>query len=112
MYSAAAPATLSRETADALGRLRILYDGRIAPVQTFARDFTLKIYGKPSYRGFSAEQVLAGWIFYPEQWQFERMIRVGQDTVRRSIGSGKTAQEEITGWPECSVFRPIGTILR
>ena len=89
--AAAAPATLSRETADALGRLRILYDGRIAPVQTFARDFTLKIYGKPSYRGFSAEQVLAGWIFYPEQWQFERMIRVGQDTVRRSIGSGKTA---------------------
>lgn len=35
--------------------------------------------------------MLAGWIFYPEQWQFERMIRVGQDTVRRSIGSGKTA---------------------
>lgn len=87
----AAPATLSREAAGALGRLRMSYDGRVAPVQTFARDFTLKIYGKSSYKGFSAEQVLAGWIFYPEQWQFERMIRIRQDTVRSLIGSGKTA---------------------
>ncbi|WP_337600297.1 cytochrome c biogenesis protein CcsA [Alistipes ihumii] len=89
--SAGAPATLDRETADALGRLRMLYGGRVAPVQSFARDLTVKICGKPAYGKYTAEQVLAGWIFFPEQWQHEPMIRIKQDTVRKLLGSGATA---------------------
>ncbi|MEI3590530.1 MAG: cytochrome c biogenesis protein ResB [Alistipes ihumii] len=89
--SAGAPATLDRETADALGRLRMLYGDRVAPVQTFARDLTVKICGKPAYGKYTAEQVLAGWIFFPEQWQHEPMIRIKQDTVRKLLGSGATA---------------------
>ncbi len=87
----AAPATLTREQAEAFGRLQMLYDGRIAPVQTFARDFTLKLCGKPHYGGFSAEQVLAGWIFYPEQWQHEPMVRIKNGEVRHILGSGEMA---------------------
>lgn len=79
------------ETADALGRLRMLYGGRVAPVQSFARDLTVKICGKPAYGKYTAEQVLAGWIFFPEQWQHEPMIRIKQDTVRKLLGSGATA---------------------
>ncbi len=86
--SAGAPATLDRETADALGRLRMLYGGRVAPVQTFARDLTVKICGKPAYGKYTAEQVLAGWIFFPEQWQHEPMIRIKQDTVRKLLRLG------------------------
>ena len=89
--SAGAPATLDRETADALGRLRMLYGGRVAPVQSFARDLTVKVCGKPAYGKYTAEQVLAGWIFFPEQWQHEPMIRIKQDTVRKLLGSGATA---------------------
>lgn len=87
----AAPATLSRTSAEAFGRLRMLYGDRVAPVQTFARDFTVKVCGKPSYGGYTAEQVLAGWIFFPEQWQFEPMIRIKDDPVRQSLGTGKRA---------------------
>ncbi len=87
----ARPATLPREQAEAFGRLQMLYDGRIAPVQTFARDFTLKLCGKPRYGDFTAEQVLAGWIFYPEQWQHEPMVRVKSGDVRRLAGCGEMA---------------------
>ena len=87
----AAPATLSRDAARSFGQLRMLYGDRIAPVNTFARDFTVKIYGKPYYKDFDADQVLAGWIFFPEQWQFENMIEVRDDTVRKFLGSGEMA---------------------
>ncbi len=87
----AAPSTLTREQADAFGRLQMLYDGRIAPVQTFARDFTLKLCGKPRWGEFTAEQVLAGWIFYPEQWQHEPMLRIKSAEVRRLVGAGEMA---------------------
>ena len=65
---AGAPRTVSVETARAFGDLCISYNGRIAPVSTFARDFTMKVYGKPSYCGMSADQVLCGWIFYGAEW--------------------------------------------
>ncbi len=87
----AAPRTLTPETASAFGCLRISHGDRVVPLQTLARDFTLKIYGKPHYRNFSAEQVLCGWIFFPEEWQHEPMIRIKADTVRRLIGSDEYA---------------------
>ena len=46
----------------------IYYNDRICPVQTLARDFTMKLYGKASYRGMTPEQVLTGWIFFPDSW--------------------------------------------
>ncbi len=87
----AAPATITREQGEAFGRLQMLYNGRIAPVQTFARDFTLKLCGKPHWGDFSAEQVLAGWIFYPEQWQHEPMVRIKSAGMRRIAGSREMA---------------------
>ncbi len=70
------PETVTPEVAERLGNLFVLYNGRIAPVQTLAHDFTTKLYGQPTYRGFTAEQVLAGWIFYFDQWRAQPMIKV------------------------------------
>lgn len=56
------------------GHVHILYNGRIAPMETYALDFTRKLTGKDSYGEFSATQVLAGWIFAPEDWRKEKMI--------------------------------------
>lgn len=58
-----------------LGNVHILYNGRIAPLETYALDFTRKLTGKDSYGEFSATQVLAGWIFFPEEWRHEKMIK-------------------------------------
>ena len=81
-----APETVTSEVAERFGNLFVLYNGRIAPVQTLARDFTIKLYGKPTYRGFTAEQVLAGWIFYFDQWRTQPMIKVKSGHARELLG--------------------------
>ncbi|MDR3046705.1 MAG: cytochrome c biogenesis protein CcsA [Bacteroidales bacterium] len=67
--------TITKEEATAFGQILIQYNGRIVPLSTYATDFTLKLIGKSSYKEFNAEQVLAGWLFYPEIWQYEKMVK-------------------------------------
>jgi len=90
--ASAAPPTVPRDVADDMATLYILHNGRICPFQTFAREFTAKLYGKTSYQGLTAEQVVAGWIFYYDNWKDEPMIKVKNGTVRRILGiEGKYA---------------------
>lgn len=81
-----APRALPRQTAASLGELYVYYNGRICPLQTLAKDFTVKLYGKPSYRGFSPEQVFTGWFFYYDDWKQEPCIRVKSAAVRHLLG--------------------------
>lgn len=86
------PETISREASEAFGDLYFYYNDRICPLQTFARDFTVKIYGKPSYKGLTCEQVLAGWLFFPESWRCEPMIKIKGADAKAVLGvSGKYA---------------------
>ena len=73
---------LPRETADKFGRLYILYNGRVCPVQTFAVDFTKKLYGSARYEDYTAEQVLTGFIFYGDEWCNEPIIRMKNGALR------------------------------
>lgn len=68
------------------GRLYINYNGRICPVQTFALDFTQKIYGSRSYHKLTAEQVLVSWIFFPVEWSNEPFIHVKNAQMRTRFG--------------------------
>ena len=72
----ARPPTLPAETAARFGRLNMLYNDRICPVQTYALDFTKKLCGRRSYKGLTAEQVLTGFIFWPDEWRAEPVIKV------------------------------------
>lgn len=72
----AQPRTLPRESADKMGEMYLLYKGRVCPVQTFAKDFTTKLTGKATYRGLTAEQVLAGFMFYYDEWASEPLVKV------------------------------------
>ena len=91
----AQPQTLPRDVAAAMGDLYILHNDRICPFQTFARQFTAKLYGKTSYKGFTAEQVATGWIFYYDDWKNEPMIKVKNGNVRHLLGiDGKYASLE------------------
>ncbi|WP_298074014.1 cytochrome c biogenesis protein CcsA [uncultured Bacteroides sp.] len=80
------PRTLPRETAASFGRLYVYYNDRVCPLQTLAKDFTMKLYGKPAYQGLTAEQVLTGWFFYYDDWKREPCIRVKSAGVRRLLG--------------------------
>ena len=84
--ASAQPQTLPRHVADEMGDLYILHNNRICPFQTFARQFTAKLYGKPSYKGLTAEQVACGWIFYYDNWKDEPMIKVKNGNVRHLLG--------------------------
>ena len=69
-------AVLPKKTAEKFGKLYILYNDRICPVQTFALDFCKKIYGARSYEGLTAEQVLSGWVFYGNIWASKPFIKI------------------------------------
>lgn len=83
----AAPTTVPNDVAESLGRLRIYYNDRICPLNTLARDFTAKLYGKTSYEGLSAQQVLAGWFFYYDEWKHEKMIKIKGGEISRLLGT-------------------------
>ena len=63
------PKVLPKEVADHFGELYVYYNNRIAPLQTQARDYCLKAYGKAHWGPYSAEQVLTGWLFYYDWWK-------------------------------------------
>lgn len=83
--AAGAANTLPRETADRLGRLNILYNDRVCPLQTFAVDFTKKLCGSARYGDYTPEQVLAGFIFYGDEWSAEPIIRVKNGSLRDAL---------------------------
>ncbi|EGC20660.1 cytochrome c biogenesis protein CcsA [Prevotella multiformis] len=74
-HAAAAP-SFPKSTADKFGRLYILHNDRICPLQTYAMDFTKKLCGKDAYQGMTAEQVLMGFIFWRKEWDNEKILKV------------------------------------
>ncbi len=73
---------LQNEIANKFCKINVLYNGRICPLQTYALDFTKKIYGKRSYKDYSAEQVFTGFLFWRDQWMKESIIRIKDKIVR------------------------------
>ena len=82
------PQTLPRKVAAELGDLYVYYNDRICPLQTLAKDFTVKLCGKSRYRGLTPEQVLSGWLFYYDDWKREPMIRIRSAGARRLLEVG------------------------
>ena len=102
--SLSAQNTLTREEADQFGQLAIFYKGRIAPLSTYAHDFTLKLTGKSTYKHFTAEQVLAGYLFYPEIWQYEPIIKIKNSDIRQKLGLAQSVSL-------ASLFTPTGELI-
>lgn len=86
-----AQTSVPQETADRFGKLLMEYNNRICPAETYALDFVQKIHGDRSYKDYTAEQVLLGWTFYPEDWSGEPFIRIKSSEMRRQLGIGKYA---------------------
>lgn len=76
LSSSATPQTLPRDAADRMGRMMVLYKGRVCPLQTMAKDFTTKITGSATYHGLTPEQVMSGYLFYYDQWADEPAIKM------------------------------------
>ena len=84
--SAAGVRVVERAQADSMRSLQVVYNGRICPLNTVAREFTLKLTGRTTYEGLTAEQVLLSWAQYPEDWKDVPMIKVKKAEVREMLG--------------------------
>ena len=84
-HEAGAATVLPEETAAEFGKLNILYNNRICPLQTFAIDFTKKLCGKPRYKDYTPEQVLTGFIFWGDEWSREPLLRVKSGEMRDAM---------------------------
>lgn len=67
---------LSIRKADSLACEQVIYHDRVVPFNTLARDFVVKLTGRPSYAGLTPEQIIGGWLLRPEVWQYEPMIYI------------------------------------
>lgn len=86
MKAAEHPETLPKQIAEQFGNLYLYYNDRICPLQTLAKDFTIKLYGKSSYKTLTAEQVLTGWFFYYDDWKKEPIIHIKSKDVQKLLG--------------------------
>lgn len=62
--------------ADEVKCQQVVYNGRVAPVNTMALDFVKKMTGRRTYRGLTPEQVMLSWMLYPDEWQYVPMIKL------------------------------------
>ncbi len=69
---------VTEEKADILKREQVIWNDRPCPVGVMAQDFLLKIYGKRSYHGLSATQVVTSWTLAPQAWNDEPIIKIGR----------------------------------
>ena len=109
------PQVLPAEVAAHFGNLYVYYNDRICPLQTFARDFTLKLYGKETYRGLSAEQVFTGWMFYYDSWKKEPIFRIKSKKARDLMhveGEYATLQNFFNDYNQLCLDEPIAHISR
>lgn len=87
MGASAEGRVLPKDVAQQFDSLYVYYNGRICPLQTVARDFTTKLCGKPTYKGYTAEQVFMGWMFYSTTWLDEPIIKIKGAHTKRILGT-------------------------
>jgi len=60
--------------------------GRIEPFNTLSSEVLRKVARKDRYKGQTSEQVLLGMMAFPERWQHETMIKIGNEQLRKMMG--------------------------
>lgn len=80
------------DIADDFGKICVLYNSRITPINTVATSFVTKLCGKPTWDGLSSNQVFAGWIFDVPYWETVKMIEIKEKKAQEFLGiNGKWA---------------------
>ena len=73
--------------------MQVIYHDRVVPLNTLARDFVKKLYGKDSFSGLTPEQILLSWQRHPEEWAYVPAIKIKSAGLRAALGiEGKYAR--------------------
>lgn len=76
---------LGMSLGDGLADLRVQDGGRIKPFDTFARESLQLIYGKSTYNGKSATEVVMTWILVPEPWQKMEIVELRHSGLKEAL---------------------------
>ncbi len=68
------------------GKLVVLYNGRLCPINTAATEFVTKLCGKSSWNGYSADEIFMGWMIYYTEWEKQPIIKVKSKEVQQILG--------------------------
>lgn len=68
------------------GRICVLYNGRVCPINTVAADFVTKLSGHRTWNGMSADEIFMGWVFDVMDWEQAPMIEVKNKRVQQLLG--------------------------
>lgn len=72
--------------------LQVVYNGRVAPVSTPAREFFTKVSGTTSVCSLSPEEAFISLKQHPQEWKNKKFILIESDALRRALGlEGKYA---------------------
>lgn len=83
---------IDADIANHFGKICVLYNSRITPINTVATSFVTKLCGKASWEGLSSNQVFAGWIFDVPYWETVKMIEIKEKKAQELLGiNGKWA---------------------
>ncbi len=71
---------------DALLYLPVQDAGRIKPYDTFSKEMLEIVYGKPSFEGHSASEIIFTWMLSPTAWQEKKIFEVRNHEVLKALG--------------------------
>lgn len=77
--------TAKAKITDPLRYLPVQDAGRLKPYDTFARESLELIYGKTSYKGKDAVEVVTTWMMIPEPWESIEFIEIRNSGVREAL---------------------------
>lgn len=103
---------MQRPLAANLGKAYVYWNDRICPLQTMARDVASKLYDSTSYKGFSAEQILSGWLFYYDAWlkDFESEHEIPDDKIiNADADNSRLPKEQREAMEQWALIRWLGT---
>lgn len=79
---------VNKEVADSFSKLMVqTVEGRIEPIDTYARELLRKMSRKTAYKSLDANQVLLGIISQPDLWSRIEFVKIGNDALAKKLGS-------------------------
>jgi cytochrome c-type biogenesis protein CcsB len=81
IFSSLAPASPT----EALRSLPLQDAGRIKPFDTFARESLELVYGKTSYEGKPAYEIVMTWLLQPQAWQDKPLFEIKHHLLKRAL---------------------------
>jgi cytochrome c-type biogenesis protein CcsB len=70
---------------EALKYLPVQAEGRIKPFDTFARENLSLIYGKSSFEGKPAHEIVFTWILTPQEWEKKEFVEIAHAGVKEAL---------------------------